>query len=91
MRKLALAMLFCALGGSAFAQSYCSAGSVDAGRVALTLPEEAEAALRAKCKPGDIVFFSPQRTSLIGLSCDFSKSIVNTGDAVLCVLREPKK
>ena len=64
MRKLALVVLSCTLTAPAFAESYCLGASKEAGSMLLT--NEAAAVLRAKCRPGDIVYIPTNEFNLIG-------------------------
>jgi hypothetical protein len=67
------------------AQTYCANGSAAAEME--PTPQAGLQVLRSRCQPGAVVFFHPAKTGLIGMACDFTKSIVNTGQRVICVLR----
>jgi hypothetical protein len=50
--------------------------------------EDMRSALSDGCKPGEVVLLSLKNLWLVREMCDFSKSLLNARDAVLCVMRQ---
>ena len=73
----------------AMAQSYCVGGSLVAQET--QMPTDGAKALRTRCQSGDIVYFPHNSTALIGLVCDFTKSIVVSGGNVICAVAAPRE
>lgn len=90
MRLFVIALAFgTVLAGTASAQSTLCADASLAAEMAGT-PAQAAQILSARCKPGDVVFLQPRAVGLIGLVCDFTKSIVQASPSVLCIFTTPR-
>lgn len=91
---LALTVL-ATLSGTARAQErYCPVGSMEAANQ--SGPDGIAAGLRilrAQCRSGDIIFLPASRTALIGMTCDFTKSIIFNAQqgTVMCVASLPPR
>lgn len=64
--------------------AYCAVGGI-AEVLRNVRPDELLDDISRRCKPGDILLISAPQLAVVGISCDFSKTVAAIRDSVLCV------